>query len=137
TGDIGTMDAEGRVTIVDRSKDVILTGGETVPSVEIENVFAAHPGVRECAAVGVPDAKWGEAITLVVARMPGEEAEAEVARALFGYGRGRLAGFKMPKQIVFLDALPRSHFGKLLKRELRTRSYDKVYQPERLEHAAS
>lgn len=129
TGDLGVQDAAGDVRIVDRSKDVILTGGETVPSVEIEQVYAAHEAVREVAAIGLPDERWGEAITLVVVRA-GAADEAELASRLFAHGRQHLAGFKVPKRIVYLDALPRSHFGKVLKRELRDLSFARTYVPE-------
>lgn len=130
TGDIGVMDEAGRVCIVDRLKDVILTGGETVPSVEIENVYASHPRVRECAAVGRADTRWGEAITLVVTRTDRQDDDACVARELFAFGRQMLAGYKVPKQIAFLDSLPRSHFGKLLKRQLRDCSFERLHKPE-------
>ena len=130
TGDIGVMDASGRVSIVDRSKDIILTGGETVPSVEIENAFTGHAHIRECAAVGLPDERWGEAITLVVVKRSAEIDSAMLAKTLFSFGRARLAGYKLPKQIAFIDALPRSHFGKLLKRQLREMSYSELHRPE-------
>jgi acyl-CoA synthetase (AMP-forming)/AMP-acid ligase II len=130
TGDVGVMDDDGRLSIVDRNKDIILTGGETVPSVEIENAFGGHARIRECAAVGLPDERWGEAITLVVVKSSPDEDDAVLARELFGFGRERLAGYKMPKQIAFIDALPRSHFGKLLKRELRHMTYRELHRPE-------
>ena len=130
TGDIGVMDADGRVSIVDRSKDIILTGGETVPSVEIENAFGGHPRIRECAAVGLTDDRWGEAITLVVVKSSPDDDNAGLARDLFTFGRTRLSGYKLPKQIAFVDALPRSHFGKLLKRELREMKYQELHRPD-------
>lgn len=129
TGDVGVMDGEGRVTIVDRSKDVILTGGETVPSVEIEIAFAAHPAVKECAAIGIPDEKWGEAVTLVVAKSDPDADDEELAQELFIFSRSRLSGYKAPKQIVFIEALPRSHFGKALKRQLREMTFSRVHFP--------
>ncbi len=127
TGDIGFMDEEGRLTLVDRSKDVIITGGETVPSVEIESAYAGHPAIAECAAVGLAHEQWGEAITLIVAKNDPALDEEVLAKDLFDYGRSRLSGFKVPKQIAFLDALPRSHMGKLLKAALRTRQYGTLY----------
>lgn len=127
TGDIGVMDNEGRVSIVDRSKDIILTGGETVPSVEIETVFFDHPDVAECAAIGLEDERWGEVITLVVAARNPESRNQDLAERLFCFGRERLSAFKVPKQIVFVDVLPRSHFGKILKRNLRTEKYEVIY----------
>ncbi|MBX3598863.1 MAG: AMP-binding protein [Rhizobiaceae bacterium] len=133
TGDIGVMDADGRVSIVDRSKDIILTGGETVPSVEIETVYFDNPDVAECAAIGLPDERWGEVITLVVVKRNAQRADHELAEELFRYGREKLSGYKIPKQLAFIDALPRSHFGKVLKRDLRTASFSMLYRPFRAE----
>lgn len=130
TGDIGVMDQDGRLSIVDRSKDVIITGGETVPSVEVESAYTGHPLVQECAAIGLPDERWGEGITLVIAKANPKDDDAAVARELFAFGRERLAGYKVPKQIAFLDALPRSHFGKLLKHELRKMRHETLHRPE-------
>ena len=135
TGDIGVMDEDGRISIVDRSKDVIITGGESVPSVEVETVYAECPDIRECAAVGVEDTHWGEAILLVTVRIaPKTEASSDqrpadedLANDLFLFGRDRLAGFKVPRKIAFVDALPRSHFGKVLKRDLREQSFKRIF----------
>jgi fatty-acyl-CoA synthase len=140
TGDIGVMDGNGRISIVDRSKDVIITGGESVPSVEIETVYAEYPGILECAAVGVEDAHWGEAILLVAVRAaPDTDADPDQSRAdrdlandLFMFGRDRLAGFKVPRKIAFVDALPRSHFGKVLKRDLRDQSFESIFERPRI-----
>jgi len=127
TGDIGVMDDDGKVSIVDRSKDVIITGGETVPSVEIEAVYMEHPHITECAAVGIEDEKWGEAILLVAAKRNPSVNDADLAADLYAYGRQNLAGYKVPKTIAFLDVLPRSHFGKILKRDLRTRQFERIF----------
>ena len=135
TGDIGVMDGDGRISIVDRSKDVIITGGESVPSVEVETVYAECPDIRDCAAVGVEDTHWGEAILLVAvrivpktkARSDQRPADEDVANDLFLFGRDRLAGFKVPQKIAFVDALPRSHFGKVLKRDLREQSFKRIF----------
>ena len=135
TGDIGVMDGDGRISIVDRSKDVIITGGESVPSVEVETVYAECPDIRDCAAVGVEDTHWGEAILLVAVRIaPKTEAstdqgpaDKDLANDLFLFGRDRLAGFKVPRKIAFVDALPRSHFGKVLKRDLREQSFKRIF----------
>ena len=135
TGDIGVMDEDGRISIVDRSKDVIITGGESVPSVEVETVYAECPDIRDCAAVGVEDTHWGEAILLVAVRIaPKTEAstdqgpaDEDLANDLFLFGRDRLAGFKVPRKIAFVDALPRSHFGKVLKRDLREQSFKRIF----------
>src|SRR3546814_12794847 len=101
------MDDEGRVTIVDRSKDVIITGGETVASVEIEGAYAGHPAIQECAAIGLPDEQWGEAITLVVAKTDPELDDQKLAKRLFAFGRTQLSGFQTPKQIAFMESLHR------------------------------
>ena len=127
TGDIGVMDKDGRITIVDRSKDVILTGGESVPSVEVETVYAEHPGITECAVVGVEDARWGEAILLVAVKADDSVSVHDLAGDLFRFGRDRLAGFKVPRRIAFVDLLPRSHFGKVLKRDLRETDFAQVF----------
>lgn len=129
TGDMGVMDADGRLSIVDRSKDIILTGGETVPSVEIEVAYADHPMITECAVVGLNNDKWGEAITLVAVRNNPDVSDTDAAEELFDFGRMRLAAYKVPKNIVFLSALPRSHFGKILKRDLRSMQFDRLLTP--------
>ena len=127
TGDIGVMDEDGRIAIVDRSKDVILTGGESVPSVEVETVYAEHTGITDCAAVGVDDARWGEAILLVAVKSDTGADNGKLAEDLFRFGRDRLAGFKVPRQVAFIEALPRSHFGKVLKRDLRDQTFGHVF----------
>ncbi len=132
TGDIGVMDQDGRLAIIDRTKDIILTGGETVPSVEVEGAYTGHPQIQECAAIGLPDERWGEVITLVVVKASEHDDESDLARMLFLYGRERLAGYKVPKRIAFLDVLPRSHFGKVLKHELRKMRHEILYQPTTL-----
>ena len=127
TGDIGVMDDDGRVSIVDRSKDVIITGGETVPSVEVEAVYMEHPKITECAAVGVEDEKWGEAILLIAAKNDPDISDADLAADLYAFGRENLAGYKVPKRIAFMDVLPRSHFGKILKRDLRDQAFERIF----------
>jgi long-chain acyl-CoA synthetase len=115
TGDIALVTPEGYLRIVDRKKDMILVSGFNVYPNEIEDVVAAHPGVLECAAIGVPDERTGEAVRVfVVRRDPGlsEEALAEHCRA-------NLTGYKVPRQFVFRDTLPKSNVGKILRRELR------------------
>lgn len=118
SGDIGRLDEEGRLTIVDRAKDIIITGGENVASVEVEAVIGEHPQVRECAAIGLPDERWGERLTVVAALRDMSLANEATARELVGLCRQRLAGYKVPKEIAFIEALPRSAFGKVLKRDL-------------------
>ena len=116
SGDVGTMDEEGYITIVDRTKDVINTGGVLVASREVEDAILTHPAVSECAVVGLPDPRWVEAVTAVVVLRPGRSAgEAE----LIDHARPTLAGFKLPKRVILAESLPRNTAGKLLKRELR------------------
>jgi fatty-acyl-CoA synthase len=118
SGDVGTMDAEGYITIVDRTKDVINTGGVLVASREVEDAILTHAAVSECAVIGLPDPRWVEAVTAVVVLRPGHEPTEE---ALIAHARQILAPFKLPKQVIFADHLPRNTAGKLLKRELRAR----------------
>lgn len=127
TGDIGVLDEAGHLTLVDRSKDVILTGGESVPSVEVEAVFAGHEHLSDCAAVGVADDRWGEAILLVAVPAAGAPEDAALAEMLLDWARARVSGFKLPKKIAFVDELPRSHFGKVLKRDLREQKFTRLF----------
>jgi fatty-acyl-CoA synthase len=113
TGDGGLLE-DGYLTIVDRKKDVIVSGGENVSSIEVEDVLLSHPCVREAAVIGIPDQKWGELVTaLVVADGAVDEAE------LLQHCRERLAGYKCPKRIEFRDDLERTPTGKLQKFKLR------------------
>ena len=115
TGDIGVMDDSGFVRIVDRKKDMILVSGFNVYPNEVESVVVTHPGVLECAAIGVPDAKSGEAVKLFVVRKdPGLTAE-----ALLAHCRSQLTGYKVPREVEFRPELPKSNVGKILRRELR------------------
>ena len=115
-GDMGMLDDEGYLYIVDRKKDMIISGGVNVFPREIEEVLQHHPAVQEVAVIGVTDPEWGESVTAIVARRTGESAsEAE----LLEYCRKNLARYKLPKEFKFMDALPRNVAGKILKRELR------------------
>ena len=116
TGDMAVVDAAGDVTIKDRSKDIIIRGGENISSVEIENALAAHPGVLECAVVAAPDEQWGEAPVAIVVLKDGATATADELKA---HCRELLASFKVPRDIVLRDALPKGGTGKILKAELR------------------
>lgn len=116
TGDLAVVDAEGYVNIVDRRKDMIVTGGENVYSTEVENVLYMHPKVLEAAVFGVPDEKWGEAVTAAVVLRQNESAsEQEIIR----FCREYQAAFKTPKTIIFLDELPKTGSGKITKKALR------------------
>jgi len=117
TGDLATVDAEGYVTIVDRKKDIIISGGENVSSVQVENVLAAHPAVFEVAVVGMPDERWGEVPRAFVSLRPGAGPVTE--RELIDFVRDRLAHFKAPKRIDFWSELPKGGTGKILKAQLR------------------
>jgi acyl-CoA synthetase (AMP-forming)/AMP-acid ligase II len=118
TGDIGRIDDEGYVTIVDRKRDMIISGGFNVYPGEVEQVLWAHPAVQDCAVVGVPDDEWGESVKAVVELKPGMEAAAE---ELIRLCRERLGGVKAPKSVEFWKELPRSSVGKVLKRDIRAR----------------
>jgi acyl-CoA synthetase (AMP-forming)/AMP-acid ligase II len=117
TGDIGRFDAEGNLAIVDRKKDVILTGGENVSSLEVEQVLHEIPEVGEVAVVAVPDPEWGENVCAVVVPHAGATVDPD---ALVAAARARLAGFKVPRHVVVVDELPKNSTGKIVKQELRT-----------------
>lgn len=118
TGDIATWDAEGYLTIVDRAKDMIISGGENIYSTQVEDAIYRHPAVLEAAVIGIPDAEWGEAVKAVVVLKPGTQAtEAEIIQT----AREHLASYQKPRSVDFVDALPKAPTGKILKRELRDR----------------
>ncbi|HJU18837.1 MAG TPA: long-chain-fatty-acid--CoA ligase [Stellaceae bacterium] len=116
TGDLARQDESGRFSIVDRKKDMIVSGGENVYPTEVENVIASHADVLGVAVIGVPDERWGEAVKALIVRRPGAAPE---AAAIIAACRGRLGGFKLPKSIEFVESLPRNASGKLLKSHLR------------------
>jgi fatty-acyl-CoA synthase len=118
TGDIGYLDEEGYLFIVDRAKDMIITGGFNVYSVEVEQALMTHPAVRDCAVVGMPDDKWGERVTAVVVLRPGAEA---TTAEMIEYMKGRIGSVKAPKEIVVWSDLPRSLMNKVLKTDVRAR----------------
>jgi O-succinylbenzoate-CoA ligase len=115
TGDLATVDGEGFVYIHDRLKDMIISGGENIYPAEIENVILGHPGVAEVAVIGVPSAQWGESPVAVVVRKDAALTDQEV----LGHCAGKLARYKLPKQVYFTEAIPRNATGKALKRVLR------------------
>jgi long-chain acyl-CoA synthetase len=118
TGDVGYRDDDGYLFIVDRKKDVIISGATNVYPREVEEVLFEHPAVLEAAVIGLSDDLWGEAVTAVVALREGYGVS---ERALIEYCGERMAGYKKPKAVKFVDALPRNPSGKILKRELRER----------------
>jgi acyl-CoA synthetase (AMP-forming)/AMP-acid ligase II len=120
-GDVGLIDAEGFLHILDRKRDTIISGGENIYPAEIERVLAEYPKIFEVAVVGVPDEAWGESPRACVVPRPGEQVtEAE----LLDFCAGKLARFKYPKSLVVLDSLPRNSMGKVLRRELRERFWN-------------
>jgi acyl-CoA synthetase (AMP-forming)/AMP-acid ligase II len=116
TGDLGIMDERGYVYILDRAKDMIISGGENIYSREIEDVILKHPTVHEVAVIGVPDETWGEAIKAIVSLKPGQKATQE---EIINFCREHMASFKKPKSVEFIEEIPKNPYGKVLKRELR------------------
>jgi long-chain acyl-CoA synthetase len=118
TGDIGRFDAEGRLHLLDRKKDMVISGGENIYSVEVESVLCRHPGVSEASVIGVPDPVLGEALLAVVAPRRGS---APTAEDLVAHCRAHIGSYKVPRRFAFVEALPRSLVGKVLKGVLRER----------------
>jgi acyl-CoA synthetase (AMP-forming)/AMP-acid ligase II len=118
TGDIGYLDADNFLYIVDRAKDMIITGGFNVYSVEVENALRAIETIQDCAVVGLPDAKWGERVVAVVQPRPGQSVDADAVAA---FVKARIGSVKTPKQIEVWSDLPRSKVGKVLKADVRAR----------------
>jgi len=116
TGDAGFRDKDGLLYIVDRVKDMIITGGENVYSAEVEQALAKHPAVKQCAVIGLPDVKWGERVTAVIIPCAGAKATAE---ELIAHCRTLIAGYKVPKEVRFVETLPMTATGKILKRAVR------------------
>ncbi|MCC8243188.1 acyl-CoA synthetase [Saccharothrix luteola] len=119
SGDVATPDEDGYIAVVDRLKDVIISGGENIYPAEVESVLHEHPSIAECTVIGVPDSRWGEVGRAVVTVNPGADATNE--RDVLAFLRARLAGYKIPKSVVFVDELPQSATGKLLKKLVRAR----------------
>jgi len=116
SGDIGSLDAQGYLYVVDRKKDMFISGGENIYPAEIEAALADFAGLAECAVIGVPDERWGEAGHLCIALLPGFETSAE---ALTEHLNARVARYKIPKHISIMEALPRNAAGKLVKSQLK------------------
>ena len=117
TGDAAVMDEDGYFYIKDRVKDMIISGGENVYPAEVENAIFGHPQVNEVAVIGIPDAKWGEAVKAVVS--PKADAGEVDTDSIIAWARERIAGFKVPKTVDVIPELPRNASGKILRRELR------------------
>ena len=121
TGDLGYLDEERYLFVVDRKKDMVISGGMNVYSKEVESVLYRHPAVLEAAVIGLPDEEWGEIVTAVIALKPGQEAGEQ---ALLDLCKTSLAGYKKPRKIIFLDELPKNPSGKILKRVLRDQLHE-------------
>jgi fatty-acyl-CoA synthase len=118
TGDLGYLDEDGFLYIVDRVKDMVITGGENVYPAEVESVLYQHPAVAEIAVIGRPDERWGETIVAVAALKPGATLDLAELRE---FAAANLAVFKLPTRLELVNALPRNPAGKVLKYELRQR----------------
>ena len=116
SGDVGRLDEQGYLYIVDRLKDMIITGGENVYSLEVEDVLYTHPDVQECAVVGSPDNEWGEIVTAAIIPKPSKIIDEKEVKEFL---KTRISGYKVPKLIYTVDEFPRSPAGKILKRKLR------------------
>ncbi len=116
TGDAGYLDEDGYLFIQDRVKDMIISGGENIYPAEVESAIYGHPGVAEVAVIGVPDDKWGEAVKAIVVKKPGQSPSPD---EIIAFARSRIAAFKTPKSVDFIEVLPRNASGKILRRELR------------------
>ena len=116
TGDAGYFDEDGYLYIHDRLKDMIVSGGENVYPAEVENALFGHPDIADVAVIGVPDERWGECVKAIVVATPGSSPSAE---AIMAYAKTRIAGYKCPKSVDMVDALPRNASGKVLRRQLR------------------
>jgi len=121
SGDAGYRDAEGFLYIVDRVKDMIITGGENVYSTEVEQALARLSGVRTCAVVGLPDEKWGERVVAAIVADPSASLSQD---DVISHCRGLIAGYKIPKDVMFVQALPMTTTGKVMKRALRDQLLD-------------
>ena len=116
TGDAGYLDEDGYVYVHDRVKDMIISGAENIYPAEVESAIFGHPAIAEVAVIGVPDDKWGESVKAVVVLKEGVDASPD---EIIAFARTRIAGYKAPRTVDFIEALPRNPSGKILKRELR------------------
>lgn len=125
-GDVGYLDDDGYLFLMDRAKDMIISGGVNIYPAEVEGVLSAHPAVGDVAVIGVPDSEWGESVKAVVEPVDGFAATDDLAAELIGFCRSRLAGYKCPRSVDFRDRLPRTDGGKLYKRLLRDEYWSAV-----------
>ena len=116
SGDMGYFDEEGYLYLVDRRKDMYISGGENVYPAEVEDVLMGHPAVADAGVIGIPDEKWGEVGMAIIVKAPGVDVTED---EIIDYCRGKLAGYKRPRKVAFIDALPRTLTGKILKKDLR------------------
>lgn len=116
TGDAGYVDAEGYIYLKDRMKDMVVSGGENIYPVEVENALAHHPVIADVAVIGVPDTQFGEALLAFVVLKPGGSLELE---EMIEFCRDKIAGYKIPRQLELIQDMPRNPSGKILKKELR------------------
>jgi acyl-CoA synthetase (AMP-forming)/AMP-acid ligase II len=123
TGDLGYFDDNGFFYIVDRKKDMIISGGENIYPAEVERVISNHPGVLECAVFGLPDGEWGECVHAMVSLKPGMTATAE---EIIEYCKQHMASYKKPKSIEFVESIPRDPMGKILKYKLKKEGLEKL-----------
>jgi fatty-acyl-CoA synthase len=134
TGDMATMNEEGYILIVDRAKDIIVSGGENISSLELEKTLAAHPAVYETAVIPVPDQRWGEVPKALVVLKPGATAGEQ---ELIDFCRSHIAHYKCPRSVEFLESLPKTGTGKILKKDLRKKYWanQDTIRPEAMEES--
>jgi fatty-acyl-CoA synthase len=132
TGDMGTMNEDGYILVVDRAKDIIVSGGENISSLELEKTLTAHPAVYETAVIPVPDPRWGEVPKALVVLKPDARA---TEQELLDFCRSRIAHYKCPRSVEFLEALPKTGTGKILKKDLRKKYWagQESIRPEAVE----
>jgi fatty-acyl-CoA synthase len=117
SGDLGVMHPDGYVELRDRAKDIVISGGENISTIEVEQALAAHPAVVQAAVIGIPDERWGELVAAIVVSGAERPNEAD----LIAFARERLAGYETPKLVIWADELPETVGGKILKYKLRER----------------
>jgi long-chain acyl-CoA synthetase len=120
--DVGYLDEEGYLYLIDRDKDMIISGGENIASGEVENLLLSHPAIFECAVVGIRDEQWGEIVKAVVSLRPGEKVTPD---EIIGWCAGKIAGYKRPREVEIIPEVPKNTVGKILKREIRDQMNEK------------